>query len=59
MPNANKDCPKKDKIEKLAKSAKGHIDFVLANPSSPDLTAELNLAVGDLNAIAMDNHKAQ
>jgi hypothetical protein len=59
MSNPKNDCPKRDKITQLANSAKGHIELALANPSSPDLTAELNLAVGNLNAIAQDNHKAQ
>jgi hypothetical protein len=59
MSNAKNDCPKKEKIKQLANSAKGHIELALVDPSSPDLTAELNLAVSDLNAIAMDNHKAQ
>jgi hypothetical protein len=57
MPN-NKDCPKKDAINKEAKEAKGHIDKVLSDPAlSQNLKNELNLAKANLDKNAMDNHK--
>jgi hypothetical protein len=57
MPNAN-DCPKKDKINKEADDAKGHIDKVRNDPAlAPNLKNELDLALTNIKNIRMDNHK--
>ena len=57
MPNANY-CSKKDKIDKEADDAKGHIDKVLKDPAlAPNLKDELDLALTNIKNIRMDNHK--
>jgi hypothetical protein len=51
------DCPKKDKIDKDADDAKGHIDNVLKDPSlSRQSRHELDLALTNIKNIRMDNH---
>ena len=51
------DCPKKDKIDKDADDAKGHIDNVLKDPAlAPNLKNELDLALVNIKNIRIDNH---
>ena len=58
MPENTKDCSKKDKIDKEADDAKGHIDKVRNDPAlAPSLKNELDLALANIKNIRMDNHK--
>ena len=51
------DCPKKDKINKDADDAKGHIDKVRNDPAlAPNLKNELDLALVNIKNIRIDNH---
>jgi len=58
MPQNADDCPNKDKINKQADEAKGHIDKVRNDPAlAPNLKSELDLALASIKNIRMDNHK--